>query len=278
VLIRRERGENPSLPESIGRPALSRVGATTPEIVRRLNHARKSASYAEQEKPTNFVLAAHVKAMGHPEGVDPERFQLIAPYSSDPREWFKLTWIDRYSENTYPITTRDGGDPHAARVKCYRDVLEEYPTHPEPKSAGADGRPCTRSTRGLLTRRHVFAASIYYVGKDSNFLEEVESGLMHDLKAVQQKYLDPREDAWVRFVAPVLKLMPRGELARLANVTERFVQFLRNDGKRKPSRTVRDKLTRAAAEWARKQLEANALLDDVAACAALSMQRQRDQV
>jgi hypothetical protein len=58
--------------------------------------------------------------MGQAEGVDPEHFQLIASYSSDP---------NRYLGNTYPITTRDGGDVHAARVKSYRDVLEEYATH-----------------------------------------------------------------------------------------------------------------------------------------------------
>ena len=80
-------------PEWIDRPALSRVGATTPDIVRRLNRTRKGAPYAEQVKPTNFVLAAHVKPMGHPEGVDPEQFQLIASYSSDPREWLKLKWV-----------------------------------------------------------------------------------------------------------------------------------------------------------------------------------------
>jgi hypothetical protein len=106
--------------------------------------------------------------------------------------------------NTYPITTRDGGDAHAARVKSYRDVFEEYVTHPEPKSAGPDGNTCDRSARGLLTRRHVFAASIYHVGKESNFVEEVEAGLLHDLEEVQEKYLDPREDPWTHYVVSVL--------------------------------------------------------------------------
>jgi hypothetical protein len=155
-------------------------------------------------------------------------------------------------------------------VKSYRDVLQEYATHPEPKSAGADGRPCTRSTRGLLTRRHVHAASIYYVGKESNFLEEIESEFLHDPEEVQQKYLDPREEDWARYVVPILKLMPRAELARMANVTARFIQLLRNGSKRRPSRTVRAKLTRAAADYAREKLGANAPIDDIAACAKLS--------
>jgi hypothetical protein len=66
VLIRRERGENPTLPEWIDRPALSRVGATTPDIVRRLNHARKRAPYAEQVKPTNFGTCRSREANGNP--------------------------------------------------------------------------------------------------------------------------------------------------------------------------------------------------------------------
>ena len=123
--------------------------------------------------------------MGQPQGVRPAHFQLIASYSSD---------LNRYLGNTYPITTREGGDVHAARVKSYRDVLEEYATHPKPNSAGPNGRPCTRSTRGLITRLHVNAASIYYVGKESNFLGEVESEFLHDLDDVQQNYLDPNQD------------------------------------------------------------------------------------
>jgi hypothetical protein len=214
--------------------------------------------------------------MGYPEGVDPEKFQLIAAFSSDPREWLKLKWIDRHSGKHFAITTLDGGDSHVARVKSYRDVFEEYATHPEPKSAGTDGRPCTRSTSGLLTRRHVHAASIYYIGKESNFLEEVESGLLHDLEEVQQKYLDPREDAWTLYVVPVLQHMQRkAEIAQSVGVSERYIQFLRNPGKRRPSRMVRGKLARIAADFARQQLGPDAPVDDIAACAAYLVQLKR---
>jgi len=97
ILILRELGREPALPDWIDRPALSRVSASSPEIVRRLNQYRKHAPYSDQVKPAGFVLAAHVKQMGFPDSVDPKKSQLIAPYSSDPREWLKLPWIDRYS-------------------------------------------------------------------------------------------------------------------------------------------------------------------------------------
>jgi len=164
---------------------LARFG-NPPEIVRRLNQYRKRAPYADQVEPAGFVLAPHVQRMGLPEGVDPKKFQLIAPYSSDPRDWFKLPWVDRHSRKRYAITTHDGGDSRVARVKSYRDVLEKYATHPEPKSTDADGKPCSRSMCDLLHRRPVQAESIYYVGKESNYLEDVEYGMLHDSDEVQE--------------------------------------------------------------------------------------------
>jgi len=78
-----------------------------------------------------------------------------------------------------------------------------------------------------------YAASIYNVGKESNFLEEVESGLLHDLDEVQEIYFDPRDDLWTKEILPILKRIPRAVLARRAGVSERYIQLLRN-GKRRP--------------------------------------------
>src|ERR1700751_2713271 len=85
---------------------------------------------------------------------------------------------------------------------------------------------------------------------------------------VQQKYFDPREDGWARYVAQVLKLITRAELARQTGVSERFIQMLRNGSKRRPSPTVQANLTRAAADYVREKLGANPPTDDIAACAA----------
>ena len=133
-------------------------------------------------------------------------------------------------------TAREAVGP-VVRVKSYRDVLEEYLTHPEAKSAGLDGTACHRATSGLLQRRPIHAAYFYYIGKESNLFEEVEHGLVHDLAEVQARYDDPHNDHW-RIVLTVLKMMRRAEVARAASISERHAQRLRN-GKQRPSGAVR---------------------------------------
>jgi len=57
-------------------------------------------------KPFNFILSCYVRKLGHPIGVDTERFRLIAPYESDARKWEAMWWIDQYSRDRkcYRIT------------------------------------------------------------------------------------------------------------------------------------------------------------------------------
>jgi hypothetical protein len=54
--------------------------------------------YADQLKPFNFLLTCHVKPFGHPPGIDPERFHLIAPYERDPSRWLEMPWIDQHGK------------------------------------------------------------------------------------------------------------------------------------------------------------------------------------
>jgi hypothetical protein len=66
------------------------------------------------------------------------------------------------------------------RFRCYRmndpdfhpltyaHMIEEYIRHPECKSVGPDGGPCTEDTRGLLFRSHVTAGQIRYIDKETS--------------------------------------------------------------------------------------------------------------
>ena len=126
-----------------------------------------------------------MKQLGHPIGADPERFHLIAPYESDPKQWLRTDWIDQYRGKRYRITTAGHhGTRHAARVKTYGEILRVYEFHPESKCADADGNPCGKQTVGLLQRRHIQIEQIKYIGKESNVLEDVDSGMIHSIQDV----------------------------------------------------------------------------------------------
>ena len=165
--------------------------------MRPLQQLNADKRYASQLKPFNFLLACHVRKLGHPPGVDPERFHLIAPFESDPRRWTAMDWIDQYSGESFRITTEGHyGVAGIARVKTYGDVLEEYEWHAESRCADATGAPSDKQTIGLLGRRHVRIRALKYVGKESNHLEDVESGSVHAAESVYTEYPDPRHDEW----------------------------------------------------------------------------------
>ena len=271
MIIARESGQIiVGSPEWMDRPALSRISATTPEIIRRLNSAKKNATYADQVKPFSFILTAHVMATGYPEGADPEKFQLIASFTSHPRKWLKLLWINQYTGEKYSIITRDDHDTHRVRVKSYRDVFDEYANHPEPKSADSSGNQCARVTRGLLQRRHVYLADLLYVGKEAKSLEEVEHGLIHNLDEAQERYFDPREpDAFIRFVIPILKSIPLAYLEKEAGRSERLIRGIRNRHRR-ASQPIKTKLTHLSAEYVRHVCGITED-DDLAACIAFGI-------
>jgi hypothetical protein len=154
-----------------------------------LNHGKK---YSDQIKPFNFLMTCHVKAFGFPYKADPEQFHLIVPYDVDSRKWLKTRWIDEYSGDEYGITTAGPtGDRYTARVKTHGEVIEEYEFHPEAKCADMNGDVCDKQTVGLLQRRRIRIGETKFIGKESNSLEEVEAGLIHDRKNVYAEYDDP---------------------------------------------------------------------------------------
>ncbi len=200
-------------------PAVGRVTVSSPAVMRPLASLNEGKRYCDQIKPFNFLLTCHVKPFGHPVGTDPERFHLIAPYQSDPRQWLKRDWIDQYSGNRYRITTTGSNSSRqSARVKTYGDVLIEYEHHPEAKCADAGGSACNKQTVGLLQRRHVRIDEVKYIGKESNSLEEVESGLNQAEENLYTYFPDPRRDEWETKIRPALKKVPLQLLVRLSGM------------------------------------------------------------
>ncbi len=272
-IVREVLGLPVAWPIWLDRPALSRLTISSPELLKPFAQLNAGKLYVDQVKPFNFLLTAHVARFGHPDGVDPTQFQLIAPYEADARKWRRLAWLDRYSGQHYRITTSaETGGAGVARVQTYRDVLEDFRHHPEAKSAGPDGRACDRQAVGLLQRRIVLSLPelMTHVGKESNLLEEVEAGLEHDPDEAYTAYADPHRDPWRTSVLPVLKQMPIDRLVTATGLHRRSLFAIRA-GERLPHPHNRQALTAEAGAFARERLAEVAIEPpggDLAACAA----------
>ena len=127
--------------------------------------------------------------------------------------------MDRSITGQHYRVTAEGfhGTRDIARVKTYGDVLREYAFQPGSKSADARGKPSGKQTIGLLRRRHIQVDQIIYIGKESNRLEEIESGTIHSAQSVYTEYPDPRRDEWQTKILPALRKLPVRVLIRLTN-------------------------------------------------------------
>jgi hypothetical protein len=223
-------------------PAVGRVTVSSPAVMKALAHLNEGKRYADQIKPFNFLLTCHVNQFGHPIGADPERFHLISPHESDSRKWLNLKWIDQYSGKHHRITTTgDYGARQTARVKTYGEILREYEFHPESKCADADGKPSGKQTVGLLQRRHIQIDQIKYIGKESNSLEDVESGLIHSAQNVYTEYPDPRRDEWETKIRPILKKIPLSHLVKMSGMSRSAAEEMRA-GRSRPHKRNRELL------------------------------------
>jgi hypothetical protein len=207
-IIRKALGFRTKPPRFESLPAVGRTSVSSPWIMGSLQGLNRGKDYPESIKPFNFLLSAHVRRLGHPIGVDPERFHLIAPFESDPSKWLRGPWIDVHTGKRYRVTTSQLRGPNVVELATYGDVLREYEHHEELKSAGADGKSCARQTQGLLARRHVRIGAVHLTGKESNLLEVAEEGRIHDPQSVYTEYPDAGRDEWPTKWLPLLRSTP----------------------------------------------------------------------
>lgn len=248
-IVRDELDVETAEPAWLDRPAISRLTVSSPELLRPFDQLNGSLPYSDQVKPFNFMIAAHVRRFGHPEGVDPERFHLVAPFELDPGKWETVRWIDRYSGQPYQISAAIHlHRPDVALVKTMRDVLAEFRTHPEAKSADRLGGRTGRQTIGLLQRRAVQETFISHVGKESNRLEEVEAGLFHETNAARTDYAHPTRNEWTRSILSQLARLPIAHLAAETGMSERAVRSVLQ-GKSVPHDSNREAYVEALRGW-----------------------------
>jgi hypothetical protein len=224
-------------------PAVGRMSISSPAVMKPVANFNRGKKYAQHIKPFNFLVTCHVKQLGHPPGTDPEQFHLIAPYEINPRKWLKMPWVNQYTGDTFRITTAGHhGTRWSARVKTYGETLEEYEFHPESKCADKMGNPCAKQTVGLLNRRQIRIGTIKFIGKESNSLEEVESGLIQSAQNVYTEYPDPSRDAWDTVIRPALKIPGLDLLVKLSGLSRRMLIDSRA-GRSNPHRKNRELLT-----------------------------------
>jgi hypothetical protein len=229
-IVRRPLGLPTKPLRFLKRVAVGRTTVSSPAVMKALKTLNAGKTYDKLIKPFNFIISCHVRKLGHPIGVTPERFHLIAPYENDPRKWETMRWIDQYSKEgkRYRIST---SAPHGsrimARVKSYGDVLREYEYHPEAKCADASGAPCRKQSVGLLGRRHIAIDGFTFIGKESNKLEAVEEGGAPSESDVYTKFNDPQRDEWATKWLPILKAMPMPELIERSGLSERALYMIR---------------------------------------------------
>jgi hypothetical protein len=153
-----------------------------------------------------------------------------------------MDWIDQYSGKRSRVTTEGyHGNRKTARVKTYGDVIREYEFHPESKCADADNEPCKKQTIGLLQRRHVRMDQIKYIGKESNTLEKVDSGMIHSAEQVYTEYSDPRRDEWLMKIVPALSRISLKQLQAKSGLSRRMLIKARS-GKVRPHRQNQERL------------------------------------
>jgi hypothetical protein len=202
--------------------AVGKIAVSNPAILRALNEMNDGKEYTRQIKPFNFLGSCQVLPMGHPPGVNPAHFHLIAPYETDPKRWSQMKWIDQHSGKLFQISTAFS-NRRTARVKTFGDVISAYAFHAEPKCADSKGIVCGKSTVGLLQRRHVKVDRIRFIGKESNLIEEVGAGLVHSDNEAYTEYIDPSRDEWETKIRPVLKAISLSVLCKETRLSRRML-------------------------------------------------------
>lgn len=249
ALIREVPGRPLTLPTWADRPAMSRVTINNMPLYKTFAKANDGKPYAESIKPMNFGLSPTLAPFGQPEGTMRQRFHLLGPFERDPSKWLQMSWLDKYSGETYKIGVGRNTPTNMAQVKSYRDVIEMYRVHPEPKSLDAEGKPCDRRSIGLLRRRPVELGALDYVGKESHAVEEVSVGLVHDRLEVQPRFESAGHTLWDLVFVPALRRMSIHHLSKVTGLGTRQIRHIQQR-KRGTTPEQQHVLKAEATQWA----------------------------
>lgn len=147
---------------ALAAPAISRYGASSPDLLRWFKVWNRKRAYRDQVKPFGFLLA--MSARPNPEGEwiienhrtekrrSAKRPKPISPYDRDFAKAVTSAF-DRETDEPVPATA----------LKSYGEALAQYHIQPESKFLKAN-----YLDRGVTTRRHVRMTATRHIGKESN--------------------------------------------------------------------------------------------------------------
>jgi hypothetical protein len=135
------------------------------------------------------MMLPQICRFGCPQNVDPNKFTLITPFSSERDKWMRARCVNIHNLESPVYELTDDYDGRRALAKNFFMLLDRYQNHPEAKSLAPDGKPCEFDTRGLLQRAHVVANwPPIYIGKESDrHWEQNEDPSLLDFKAIEYK-------------------------------------------------------------------------------------------
>lgn len=245
TIIREAEGP-PELPEPdwYDRPALSQLSISSPHLLAPFQTLNRGKAYRDQVKPFGFMLAGHVDPLSPlPDGLTLDQLMPVAPYTSKPETFLALHWVNRADGQRIEVTTRPGGEPGMVRLKTYRDVIAEYRTHSDIKSADPAGGQAHRGSRGVLARLHVEVTEVRHIGKESNHLDEEDSGGLLTRDEVYVEYRDERQE-WLATLPKLLEVRDQLGLAALRKASGLSERALRDalSGRRLPRKNAREGL------------------------------------
>jgi hypothetical protein len=245
VRIIREIEGLPALPEPgwFDLPAVGQLPISSPAILEPFREWNRGRPYADQVKPFGFLLVGHADPLlPTPPGLLSPVVP-VAPFSTDAQRLLELPWRTKAEGLPVEVTTKARGERGKVRLKSYRDVYLEYRFHAEAKSGDPSGGPGMRTSTGLLPRLTVEVDGLpRHIGRESNELEEVESGSIMNASPYTE-YHDERQE-WKAMVPRLRRLRDeRGwrYLAAESGLSERAIRYALNDG-RLPHREARGAL------------------------------------
>ncbi len=240
-------------------PALGRFSVSQPslfKLAKGWNAVRRGRKwipkpFAQQVKPTNFLLVAYLdtgtlirEAYREPHGslTGTQPIRPVAPYDPNPANWPKLPWRDLHTGEPIKLTWSKKRTYSVSElpVQTYHNVTARYLRHPEVKAAGGDGVGMLQPLHVAVTDAH----QIRHIGKEANRLDEVQVfGLQAD---TYLHYQD--EDAHKEWLRQKVETIPRKLVSRYAGLGERQIaRFL--SGKSGVRKNAMSRLVRMVEIW-----------------------------